>query len=38
MREEPDWLAVCRGEAVRLARQIRDLDYALVVNRANSTS
>jgi len=33
-REEPDWLAVCRGEAVRLARQIRDLDHALVVNRA----
>lgn len=32
-REEAAWLATCRGEAVRLARQIRTLDQQLATNR-----
>lgn len=33
-REEPDWLATCRAEAVRLARSIGHLDTQLHDNRA----
>lgn len=33
-REEAAWLATCRGEAVRLARQIRVLDQQIATNRA----
>lgn len=33
-RQEATWLATCRGEAVRLARHIRDLDHQIATNRA----
>ena len=33
-REEAAWLATCRGEAVRLARQVRVLDQQIATNRA----
>ena len=32
-RDEPAWWATCRGEAVRLARPIRDLDQQIAANR-----
>lgn len=33
-RDEPGWLATCRSEAIRLARQIRTLTSDLAANRA----